>query len=206
MTTLLDIRTQVARDLRDTSNATWSTDELDDLINQGLDALADFYPREIVQTIGTVASGTYSYAATSFTNAYRLDIYTSAGSYDGEIPHGIGGADSGWELHGNVVYLPPNWMPDAGDTLRLWGYGRYTQLATDNDATDADTAGVNAVRVFCQVEAFQRLLANRVTFQQWQASPGNTDTTVLGMNQIAFSAQRRWEREQRRLRRMRKLG
>lgn len=207
MATLQDIRTRVSLRLGDTGNVTWSTSQINDYINQGLDELSEFYPREIVQTIGTVASGTTSYAASSFSNAYRLDVYTSAGSYQSTMPHGIGdGPDSGWEMHGGVIYLPPNWMPDDGCTLRLWGYGRYTQLTGDSDSTDADTAGINAVVVYCEVEAYQALLANRAAFQQWQASPGNTDTTFLGLNQTAFSVRNRWAEEQRRLRRMRKLG
>jgi hypothetical protein len=205
--TLSDIRTQVARDLRDSSNNTWSTTELNDLINQGLDALADFYPLEIVSTFATVSSGVFSYSASSFTNVYRVDIYSSAGSYTGTLPAGIGdGPDSGWELHGGVIYLPPNWTLDAGSTLTAFGYGRYIQLSADTSTTDADTAGVNAVRIFCQAEAFGRLLADRAAFQQWQASPGNTDTTLLGLSQVAFSWRRRWQEEQRRLRRLRKLG
>ena len=55
-TTLSDLQTQLARQLHDTSNTTWSVAELTDLINQGIDALADFYPKEIVQTVGTVSA------------------------------------------------------------------------------------------------------------------------------------------------------
>src|SRR5690242_14557825 len=88
-TTLSDLQTQLARQLHDTSNTTWSVAELTDLINQGIDALADFYPKEIVQTVGTVSAGVTSYAASSFENIYRVAIYTSAGSYRYDLPGGL---------------------------------------------------------------------------------------------------------------------
>jgi len=205
--TLSDIRTQLSYDLRDISNDTWSTTELNYLVNQGLDALADFYPREIVSEFATITSGTFSYSASAFTRIYRIDIHNSSGSYRMTLESGIGdGRDSGWETHAGYVYLPPNWPLDAGDRLVGFGYGRYTQLVNDGDSADADTAGVNAVLVFCQVEAFQHLLNDRSAFQQWQASPGNTDTTLLALNQTAYSLRRRWREEQTRLRRMRKLA
>lgn len=207
MATLADLRTYVSRDLRDTGNATWSVAEVDDLINQGIDALADVYPKEIVQTIGTIAAGTYSYAAASFTNLYRLDFYTSDGTYHGQLDHGFGGgANGGWELHGGVVYIPPSYTFQTGDTLRAFGYGRYIQLSASTATTDLSSEGIFAVRVFAQAEAFGRMIADRVKSQQWQSNSNATDTTALGLAQIAGSAARRWEKEKSRLRRLRKTG
>lgn len=207
MTTLAQLEVMVSRDLRDTGNTAFSTAEVDDLINQGISALASFYPKQIVQTIGTIAAGTYSYPASSFSNIYRLDIYSSAGSYKSTLDAYVGGSpNSGWELHGQVVYLPPLVTYTAGDTLRAFGYGAYIQLSVSSSTTDLDTDAIWAIRVFAQVEAFERLLADRATFQQWQASPGNTDITALGLAQLSRSARARWLTEQQRLRRLRKVG
>ena len=207
MTTLANLETYLARDLRDTTNAVFSTAELDDLINQGISALASFYPKQIVQTIGTVSSGTYSYSASSFTRIYRIDIYSSTGSYKSTLDGYIGGSpNTGWEMHGGIVYLPPLVTFTAGDTLRAFGYGAYIQLSASTATTDLDADGIWAVRVYAQVEAFERLLADRVTFQQWQASPGNTDVTAMALASLARSARARWLEEQQRLRRLRKVG
>ena len=206
MATLSDLRTTVARRLRDSSNTTWTTAELDDLINQAIDEIADFYPREIVTTIGTVSAGVVSYAASSYTNIYRLDIYTSAGSYRTTFPHGIGGANSGWELHGGIVYLPPSYSYTAGDTLKAWGYGRYVQLAASTSTTDLDQSGIWALVSYCQAEGLQQLVNDRAKFQQWQSNTNNTDVTALALAQLASAAQNRWRRQQQRLRRMRKGG
>jgi len=204
MATLADLRTRLSMELRDTGNDTWSVAEVDDLINQGIDALADVYPKEIVQTIGTISAGVLSYAASSYSRVYRLDLYTSAGSYRTEIPHGYGSANSGWELHGGVIYLPPSYAYPTGDTIRAFGYGRYVQLSAATQTTDLASEGIYAVLVFAQSEAYSRLISDRVKFQQWQANSNATDTTALGLAQVATASARRWEAEQRRLRRLRK--
>lgn len=205
MATLSDIRTYVSMDLRDPSNVTFSTAEVDDLINQGIDALADVYPREIVSDFATIAASTYSYSAASFSRIYRIDLYNSAGTFRAELPSGIGeGANSGWELHGGVVYLPPSLTYTTGDVMRAFGYARYTQLSASTQTTDLDQSGMWAVRVFAQSEAYQRLLNDRAKYQQWQTQSNNTDVRLADLDRTSYNLQRRWQAEQRRLRRLRK--
>lgn len=207
MATLSDLRTYVAQDLRDPTNATFSVAEIDDFINQGIDAIADVNPTEVVSTFATVAASVYSYAASAFSLLYRLDIYTSSGTYRDTIPHGIGdGPNSGWEMHGGVVYLPPSYTWTVGDTLRGFGYGRYVQLAASTSTTDLTTSAIWAVRVFAQAEAFQRLLNDRAKFQQWQSDTNSSDVSALGLASLMSQARSRWERERGRMRRMRKSG
>lgn len=205
MATLSDLRTQVSRDLRDTSNATFTTSEVDDLVNQGIDAIASFYPREIVQTVGTVSAGVFSYSVSAFQAIYRLDIYTSAGSYRATLPHAFeNNPNSGWETHGGVLYLPPSWPLTSGDTLRAFGYGAYTQLSASTSTTDLDTSAQWAVRVFAQAEAFQRLMNDRAKFQQWQSDSNNTDVSIVQLASVMSQARQRWRDEKQRLRRLRK--
>ena len=61
-TTLSDLRTQVARDLRDTSNNVWVTAELDDLINAAIDEIGDLAPKEVIDYSLTIISGVFTYA------------------------------------------------------------------------------------------------------------------------------------------------
>jgi hypothetical protein len=206
MATLSDLRTYVSRDLRDTGNTTWSTGEIDDLINQGIDELASFYPKEIVSTVGTVSAGVVSYAASSYTNIYRIDQYSGT-TFMGSLAHGVGeGPDSGWELHAGVLWLPPTYPPPAGYTLRAYGYGAYTQLAASSSVTDLDTSGQWAVRIFAQVEGLFHLINDRAKFKQWQTDPQNTDVGLLALNQMYGAASSRWARQVQRLRTIRKLG
>lgn len=206
MATLSDLRTYVARDLRDTGNDTWSVAELDDLINQGIDELASFYPREIVSNFATVSAGVVSYAASSYTNIYRIDTY-SGSTFMGTLSHGVGeGPDSGWELHAGVIWLPPTFTLPAGYVLRGFGYGAYVQLSASTQTTDLDSTGIWAVRMFAQVEAFAHLIADRAKYQQWQTDSNNTDVTPLALAQLYNSSLGRWARQVRRLRKVRKLG
>jgi hypothetical protein len=205
MTTLADLRTYVARDLRDVGNDTWDVSELDDLINRGIDALADVYPKQIVTSIATVTTGTYTYSAGTLMSVYRLDVYSSAGSYRETIERGSSDhPDAGWELHGGTLYLPVGMTLTTGDTIRAFGYGRYVQLAASSATTDLDSSGIWAVRVFAEAEALAGLIANRAAFQQWQENSNNTDVTALGLAQLYGQARDRWEMERRRLRRLRK--
>lgn len=205
MTTLADLQTSLAIDLRDTGNATWNTSELTRLINKGTDALADFYPKEIVQTLGTIAAGVNSYAASSFTSISRVDIYTSEGSYRTEMARAHGdGANSGWELHAGALHIPPSVAWTDGDTLRAFGYGRYIQLSASTQTTDVPAEGLWAVHTFAVGEAYRRLIANRVAFQQWQTNSNNTDARLLDIASVAGQMTQEWRREQQRLRRLRK--
>lgn len=206
MATLSDLRTYIARDVRDTSNATWSTSELDDRINQGIDALSAFYPKEIVSDFATVSAGVTSYAASSFTGIFRIDTYSGT-TFMGTLPSSFGdGPNNGWEFHAGVIYLPPSYTVPAGYVLRAFGYGGYVQLAASSSTTDLDTSALNALRVFCQVELFAQLIADRAKFQQWQVDSNNTDVTALGLAQIYGGLTSRWQREVLRLRKPRKLG
>ena len=205
MTTLADLQATISRSLRDTGNATWSLPEVNDLINEGIDQVSEFYPKEIVQTVGTVAAGVYTYSAAGLSNIFRLDIYSSAGSYVGEMDLAqFGGRQGGWQIHGGTIYLPTMMPLTVGNTLEAWGYGRYAQLSASTQTTDMDQAAIWAVNLYCQVEGFQRLVGDRVAFAQWQTGGGNSDISLLQMARIIASVQMRWRREQGRLRRMRK--
>lgn len=205
MTTLADIETKLARALRDTAHNTWLQAENYDLINAGIGAISDLAPREIVQTVGTVAAGVASYDVSAFVRVYRVDIYTSAGSYSHTIPSTTDGPNDGWETHGGVLYLPPGWLPAAGSTVRALGYGAYVQLSASTSTTDLTDRLIAAVVLYGQIEGYGRLIADRAAFGQWQSDPDNRDVTLLALNQTYYSLRRRWDSEQRLLRRMRKL-
>lgn len=206
MATLSDLRTYTARALRDTANGTWTTGELDDLINQGIDEISSFYPKDVVSTFATVSAGVVSYAASSYTNIYRIDQYDGT-TFRGVVPHGTGeGPDSGWELHAGIVWFPPTYQMPTGYTLRAFGYGAYIQLTASSQTTDLDTTGIWAVVRYAQVEGWAALMGDRAKFMQWQTDSNNTDVSPLVMAQLYNAALSRWARQVRRMRKMRKLG
>lgn len=207
-TTLSDLETTIAAALRDSAKATFAASELDAMINQGIDALSSFYPKEVADSSLTISAGVFTYALPStITRVFRADIYTSAGSYRFTMPKAIEvteGPNSGWETHGGVFYLPPSYTYQAGDVIRLYGYGGYIQLSASSATTDLDQSAIWALVAFCQNKAFGRLAMDRGLYQQWQTESGNSDVSLAALASAREQARREWRDEMQRLRRMRK--
>jgi len=208
--TLSSIRTMVRRDLRDPNGATWSDSEVTDLINSGVDWVNGIYPKDSIQTTAftqPVSGSVFSVALTDVSWVFRVDSYDASGKFkETVLPSTSDGPNSGWEVHNNILFLPPHYTLSSPGTLRIFGYSTFIQLSSDSTTTDMDVTAINAVRVWAQAEAFSRLLSDRVAFQQWQVQSGNSDVSALSMNQIALSNQQRVRREETRLRKMRRLG
>lgn len=207
---LTTLRTSVRSDLRDTAGATWTDTEINDLVNSGIDWLNGLYPKEAIQTTAytqPISGELFSVALTAVNWPFRIDIYTDGGQYRETLWPSTGdGPDSGWEVHNNTLFLAPHYvLPDTG-TMRIFGYTGFVQLSSNTSTTDMDVSAIAGMRVWVQAEAFNRLLSDRVAFQQWQVQSGNSDVSALSLNQIALSNQARIRREETRLRRMRRLG
>jgi hypothetical protein len=208
--TLSALRTSVRSDLRDAAGATWTDTEINDLINSGVDWLSGFYPKDAIQTTAytqPISGAMFSVALTDVNWPFRVDVYATDGQYRETLWPSTGdGPDSGWDVHNNIIFFAPHYtIPDTG-TLRIFGYTGFVQLSSNTSTTDMDTTALNAMRVWVQAEAFNRLLSDRVAFQQWQVQSGNSDVSALSLNQIALSNQARIRREESRLRKMRRLG
>lgn len=208
--TLTQLRTSVRSDLRDPNGATWSDTEVNDLINSGIDWINGFYPKEAIQVTAytqPISGSIFSVALTTVNWPFRVDVFTTDGQYRETLsPNSGDGPDSGWEVHNSLLFFPPHYtLPDTG-TLRIYGYTGFVQLSANSSTTDMDVSAISAMRVWVQAEAFNRLLSDRVAFQQWQVQSGNSDVSALSMNQIALSNQARIRREETRMRRIRRLG
>ena len=208
--TLSALRTSVRSDLRDPNGATWSDTEISDLINSGIDWVNGFYPKEAIQTMTytqPISGELFSVALTTVSWPFRVDVYTSGGQYQETLlPNSGDGPDSGWEVHNGILFFPPHYTMHNIGTLRIFGYAGFVQLSSSTSTKDMDTSAISSVRVWTQAEAFNRLLSDRVAFQQWQVQSGNSDVSALSLNQIALSNQARVRREESRLRRIRRLG
>src|SRR3990172_12420465 len=146
-TTLSDLRTQIARDLRDTSNNVWVTAELDDLINAAVDEIGDLAPKELIDYSLSITSGVFTYALPStLSRIFRVDIHSSAGSYLYQYPQAIGDTASGWEVHDALLFLSPLHIPAPSPKLRIWGYGPFTQISVASATTDLNQRLICALR------------------------------------------------------------
>ena len=211
--TFSSLLTSIRRNLRDENGTTWSDAQIGELINQGVDAVASVYPKEIVETFAytqPTQGAIYSVPLSSVTWPMRVDIYNSSGNYAETLYPTVGsGIDSGWEIHGGIMYFPSNYtFASNTGTMRIFGYGQWASITigTSSSTTDLDTKAQNAVKVFVQAEALSMLTFDRAQFQQWQVGAGNSDVTALGLNNLTLAAQQRWRTEKSRIRSMRKLG
>src|ERR1035437_4433448 len=112
MTTRLDLQIEASRALRDPNNATFVVAEMADILNSGIDAIADFFPKEVMDASITISAGVSTYAGPStFTSIFRVDIWSAAGStgtFLQTLEPAIGaGPNSGWEHHAGTLLLPP---------------------------------------------------------------------------------------------------
>ena len=228
MATFQNLIDEIQVDLRDPNALTWSEAEIKGLINLGIQHVEGVYPKEIVKeynyTSPSISNGlktvdisttTNTAGGDRFLSVFRIDVFGgSVGARTGyleSIVSSVGeGANSGWELHGGVLYLAPGYTLASPSVLRVYGYGTYNICGSGVSASavtvDLDTSAENAVKVFAQSEALYRLVGDRAAFQQWQVSSGATDVSPIGMNQLAFSARQRWKDELRRIRRLRRVA
>lgn len=205
MATLADIRALVQGDVRDINAAVFSTTEINAWINQALDAVSDILPLETTEAL-TISASVYTYApSNAFDDIFRVDVHDASDVYVKQLPRGSGDRTTGWDLFASILYLPPQIALTTGHTYHLYGYTRYAQLASDGTVSDAPTKVINAVRVFCQKEAFRLLATDRATFTQWQAAPGNSNVSETEIEQMRRGAFATWNDERQRLRSMRRV-
>lgn len=203
--TLAQLRTAVARDLRDTGMTTFTSAVIGDLINAGIEEVSRIYPREMVEVVVPVAS-TYAYS-TVCEQVFRVEVWRS-GKFHTLLAANEGDtSQTGWDLWGGQIRLA-NPMVDqavvATDTYRVWGYAPYVQLAADGDVSDLDTRGEWAVRHFARAQAFTLMHSDRAMFKQWQAQSQNTDVTNNQLNQMVSLYSSEWDRTRNYLRRLRR--
>lgn len=212
-TTFASLLSSLRLSLRDPNGTTWSDAQLGELINRGIDAIGEVYQSETVQQTAftqPVSGSVFSVALSTVAWPVRVDVYDSSGKYRETVrPSSGDGPDSGWEVHGGILYLPTRYVL-ATDTGTLWivGYGAWDQIntAVTSSTTNLDTTAQNAVKVYVEAEALTMLTFDRAQYQQWQVSSGSSDISALGMNNLAMAAQQRWRQEKNRIRRLRKGG
>lgn len=221
------IRTEIRRDLRDPDGKTWSDDEINDLINAGIDAISDLSPLEdtedyqytFPQIAGQNMGLSLSFIPTkAFRNIFRVDVLDSNNRFYETLPISTGdGWGNGWQWFNGRVHIPagyayPTYNVVIGEndyerlTLKIWGYRRHTILSSDSTASDLSDAEKNAVRIYAQAEALQRLMIDRADFQQWQIASGSSDMTISELSVLASSARTRWRMEASRIRRVRQIS
>jgi hypothetical protein len=64
---------------------------------------------------------------------FRVERYNSDGTFLGDIPESPNDQRAGWQVHADTLFLPSAYT--AGDTLKLWGYGPWSNFGWPSDDT-----------------------------------------------------------------------
>ena len=118
MTTRADIRTKIRRELRDPLGKSWSNDEINDLINSGINAVSDLSPLEKREDItymfpyalrlgGALGKIKEITPVTPFYNVFRVEVLDQHDKLHTNLPINNGfGSSTGWEFWNGKVLIP----------------------------------------------------------------------------------------------------
>jgi hypothetical protein len=116
MSTLSELRDLVERDLDDTGNAVWSTDDIDRAMERALSDYSQVNPQQAVDTVELSADGR-EIDVSSITDLQRLvRVWYPYTSSDPEDPPEW----RQWELWGTTLTILDGDEPESGDVVRLF--------------------------------------------------------------------------------------
>jgi hypothetical protein len=210
MTTLADLRTSVASDLRDPDMRTFTQVHVGDLINAGMEEVSRVYPLEKIVTI-TPQDAVYDYDLSddNIIQVFRVEYLREDAFYAGLTESDHDGDMNGWEVFAGELHFPRAWFDNSinvdTDEFRVWGYATRARLTADDQVAELDETGEWAVRAFSKFTAFSMLHHDRALYKQWQAQSQNTDVTVNQLGQMVALYTSEWDRQRSHLRRLRRV-
>ncbi len=207
--TRAELRTALARDLRDPDLKTFTDLELNDLINQALVEVGRIYPKQEVQELAVDADGQEQYPCDARA-LFRVEVISAGQVVRGiaQNSHGLH-SQNGWDLHGGVLWLPLHARSGLriteSPTIRVWGYWPREVMQgndplDDEQMADTDAEAEFGVRTYASLMGYQRLQNDRLLFQQWLTNTGNSDVSPNQLAQTADMYQSQWREMRQRLR------
>lgn len=205
MTTLAQLQTRLARDLRDPSNGTFSLAMLTDLLNDGVVELSRIAPKEFQEDI--TGDGGYAYTLEQEdATVERVEIWTAnSNEFRVRVPnlyHAVNfNSQTGWEWWNETLYLPKAYGDFATSdyVVRVWGHAAYPLMESSGDDSGMNNDLEEALIEYGTLGGFELMLNERALFKQWQAQQNNTDA---GMNSLISAVglwQSKWERRRKQL-------
>lgn len=176
--------------VRDTTNATWTTTEMNNAIARAVRELAPriVRPLDPEATTTTLVEGTYFYSLpTGVTWVTALDLLDAAGEELGRMQPGT------WETVGDLLggsgklHVHPNIVDGIfGGTIRYHGYGRYD--VTTNYILDEH---INLVIAKAEVTLLHHLKGDRARFLQWANTMQTQNTSLNEILETINNAEQR---------------
>lgn len=215
-TTFAQLKTMVARDLRDPINETFTDAEVGDMVNAGIVEMGRLSPLKFRESITPIADtlaytlqvATFGSGGDHRVNVHRVEKWDATPTPDRFVAllapaksEYVNTSLAGWELYNGVLYLTnaQEAAISSGQYLIVWGDRPYVQLVSDSDNTDLYSDGILAMREFAAARAYERLISDRALFQQWQTQPDNTDIPFTGLLSLWNSWNQRWRARRREL-------
>lgn len=199
------LRTALARDLRDPDLETFTSDELNDLLNHAIVEVSRVYPKEETRSLVTEQDEQNQFAIDAIT-IFRVELLDEEGVVKVGVPPSTLQVtyEDGYDLHGGILFLPTyvaqNLRFEDGQTIRVWGYFPRELFEDDTAAFDGDAEAEWAVRTYANLEGYQRLQNDRLLFQQWLTNTGNTDVSPNQLAQTADMYRSQWRETRNRIR------
>jgi hypothetical protein len=222
-TTFGTLKAEVSEALRDPDLKTFDDAAVGRMVNMGIAEVGRLAPAPFQEDITPVADtveyilreNEFGGEAVPEIEVARLELWdttTTPNTRSAVIPPASAGyaddSESGWSNWGGTMYIP-SWVFSLVDgaeddyLYRVWGYSPYVQCTDDDDVVGCSDELKWAIVSYCQVEALQRLLAERDLFAQWQTRAGNTDISPAGIMNALNIARDEWRRKSRAITRLR---
>lgn len=221
---LATLITRVATAVRDPDFATFTSDEVIDLINVAISEVGaiapDFFQEDIAPVADTLTyilrSDEFGGIAIPEIEVVRIEVWdgTTTPASPIRVMQAASGefansSETGWFNWGGTLYVNTAFLAllkghEDDYVIRVWGYSPYVQLDVENNTTSSMSDAVAwAVVARCEVEAIQRLLADRQLYTQWQTRSGNTDVSPAALMNALNIAQNDWRRRSHAIERLR---
>lgn len=216
MITFVQLKAKLAAALRDPDQDTFEEDELGDLLNGAIAEVGKLAPLPYTETI-TVLANTLTYelasavldAPSSDVRVARVEVWDSTQTPDEFVARLIPGSeayvnesDTGWRNWAGTLYLTnaqERALVVGTHILRVWGYAPHPQLDDDADELNVTPLHQFAILEHATKTGFERLLADRELYQQWQTQSNNTDVSFAGLLNAVNVWTQKWERRRRQL-------
>lgn len=184
---LATLRAQLDTQLRDVNHSVWGQTEKEQMIIHAVARLSPRVMRHIMENIPAVAS-TYEYALDpDIRSVFRVDVLDAHSNFS-IMPNGS------WEVWGDAegsdartLHIGRAFVRD-GITFRVHGYGNY------NVTTNLiDDSMVPLVLARARAEAYRRMGADRVQFENWLTANQTQNVSVNELLQLINEANREVE-------------
>jgi hypothetical protein len=157
-----ELNTQLSVALRDPSNETWQTEELDSLLTWATARMWPTVARRARESVTLVADQD-QYELSDLTEINRVDVLDSDGNLIRILAGGTWEYWNDQETPGGTLYINPAYA-DSTRTLRVHGFGQYD--LNENYPKDRH---VQLLLAMARSEACRREIVRRSNFTEWQS-------------------------------------